>query len=633
MNSVQDQSLQPESIDGLIGQVESLRRMIVEQAEQGRSSLPDLPPERLFSAENLLHYLALRREDIRPLQDRLTRLGLSSLGRTEPHVLATINAVLHNLYLLNGQNSAVSDFAELQADFNHGADRLESNTASLFGEHPGDRRAHIIVTMPVEAADDYMMVHQLLISGMNCMRINCAHDYPEIWSRMIETLRSAERSTGLSCRILMDLGGPKLRLGPMETQPTVLKIRPVRTSSGKLLRPARIWLTPLKTMFSEMPAADVTLALEPEWLDGLKVGDQITLRDARGSRRRWRVREKRTDGYWAESKKTTYVANGTVLQIQDKLRNPGLETEVYGLVPQDSVCLIRKGDVLFISAKVEPGKPAFHDSNGELLNPGKVSLAIPEVYRDVCLGEPIFFDDGRIAGIVEKREAEQLQIRITHTRNPVEKLEGNRGVNLPDTDLNLAALSTKDLQDLEFAARHADMIGLSFTNGPADVDALHQHLHKLGRDDIGAILKIETKRGFANLPAILLEALKFSASGIMIARGDLAVECGFERMAEVQEEILWVCESAHVPVIWATQVLEGLTKRGHASRAEVTDAAMSQEAEAVMLYKGVHVIDAVEMLDNILQRMQGHHRKKRSMLRKLNLASEFNSKLPNGDPH
>ncbi len=306
--------------------------------------------------------------------------------------------------------------------------------------------------------------------------------------------------------------------------------------------------------------------------------------------------------------------------------NPGAETKISGLPPEDSVCLIRKGDILFVSAKVEPGKPAFHDGNGELLNPGKVSLAIPEVYRDICLGEPIFFDDGRIAGIVEKRNAEQLQVRITHTRNPVEKLEGNRGVNLPDTDLRLAALSSKDLQDLEFAARHADMIGLSFTNGPDDVRALQQHLHKLGRDDIGAVLKIETKRGFANLPAILLEALRFPACGVMIARGDLAVECGFERMSEVQEEILWVCESAHVPVIWATQVLEGLTKRGHASRAEVTDAAMAQEAEAVMLNKGGHVIQAVEMLDNILQRMQGHQRKKRSMLRKLQLASGFNAK-------
>jgi pyruvate kinase len=148
-------------------------------------------------------------------------------------------------------------------------------------------------------------------------------------------------------------------------------------------------------------------------------------------------------------------------------------------------------------------------------------------------------------------------------------------------------------------------------------------LHELGREDAGVVLKIETKRGFSNLPAMLLEALKFPACGVMIARGDLAVECGFERLSEIQEEILWVCEAAHVPVIWATQVLEGLTRRGHATRAEVTDAAMAQTAEVVMLNKGAYIIEAVEMLDDILQRMQGHHRKKHSMLRELKLASEF----------
>jgi len=113
--------------------------------------------------------------------------------------------------------------------------------------------------------------------------------------------------------------------------------------------------------------------------------------------------------------------------------------------------------------------------------------------------------------------------------------------------------------------------------------------------------------------------MNFPACGVMIARGDLAVECGFERLAEVQEEILWVCESAHVPVIWATQVLEGLTRRGHASRAEITDAAMSGAAECVMLNKGPHITQAVRTLDNILQRFQGHHAKKRSLLRKLKL--------------
>jgi pyruvate kinase len=120
---------------------------------------------------------------------------------------------------------------------------------------------------------------------------------------------------------------------------------------------------------------------------------------------------------------------------------------------------------------------------------------------------------------------------------------------------------------------------------------------------------------------MILEAMKFPAFGVMIARGDLAVECGFERMSELQEEIMWVCESAHVPVIWATQVLESLSRKGQATRAEITDVAMSQSAEAVMLNKGAHVVEALTVLDDILKRMQGHHRKKRSLLRKLQLAS------------
>jgi len=107
------------------------------------------------------------------------------------------------------------------------------------------------------------------------------------------------------------------------------------------------------------------------------------------------------------------------------------------------------------------------------------------------------------------------------------------------------------------------------------------------------------------------------AAGVMIARGDLAVECGFERMAEIQEEILWVCEAAHMPVVWATQVLETLAKTGLPSRAEITDAAMGERAECVMLNKGPHLRDAVSALDDILVRMQNHQVKKSSMLRRL----------------
>jgi len=287
----------------------------------------------------------------------------------------------------------------------------------------------------------------------------------------------------------------------------------------------------------------------------------------------------------------------------------------------DSVCLIRKGDTLIVSASGKPGRPETFDKKGELLSPGHVSLAIPEVFRDVRKGDPIFFDDGRIGGIIGECGPEKLQVRITHTCKSVEKLEGGRGVNLPATNLHLPTLSEKDMQDMAFAARHADMIGLSFANSVDDVRALYRRLQKLGSPDVGVVLKIETKRGFSSLPAMILEAMKFPACGVMIARGDLAVECGFERLSEMQEEIMWVCESAHVPVIWATQVLENMTRNGQVTRAEITDAAMSQAAEAVMLNKGAHAVEAVAMLDDILQRMQGHHRKKRSLLRKLQLAS------------
>jgi pyruvate kinase len=149
------------------------------------------------------------------------------------------------------------------------------------------------------------------------------------------------------------------------------------------------------------------------------------------------------------------------------------------------------------------------------------------------------------------------------------------------------------------------------------VRALQEQLARLGAGGLGIILKVETRRGFEQLPDMLLAAMASRAAGVMIARGDLAIECGFERLAEVQEELLWICEAAHMPVVWATQVLEGLAKTGQPSRAEITDAAMGGRAECVMLNKGPHIGEALRTLDGILRRMQTHQSKKRSLLRAL----------------
>jgi len=611
-----------ETCEGLISEMEGLRRLVKQQAGLDQLEKSDLSDDRRQSARNLLQYMALRSQDLRPLQDSLARLGLSSLGRAEPHVLASIDAVLHNLYLLNGRQPPEADASTVYTSFDEGADRLEQNTIKALGDHPQNRRVHIMVTMPAEAAEDYMMVHQLLEHGMDCIRINCAHDDASTWSGIIKNLRYAERATGQSCHILMDLDGPKMRTGPMEPVPAVIKIRPFRSSNGRVLRPARIWLTSADSPDKEMPAANASLVVDAEWLAGLATGDRIQLEDERGSNRIWHVKDLSANGCWVEAKKTAYIANGTVLSTSSKKGRKGQKTTLGGLLPKESRIRLRIGDSLLMSGGKEPGRPAVLDDNGELLSPGRVLLAIPEIYRDARPGERVFFDDGRIEGMVEKATGEQLQIRITNTSRPVESLAKDRGVNFPETELRLPTLDNKDLQDLKFAVRHADMIGLSFANSPDDVRILHKHMAELGCKNTGVVLKIETNRGFANLPAILIEAMKFPACAVMIARGDLAVQCGFERMAELQEEILWVSESAHVPVIWATQVLEGLTKRGHVTRAEITDAAMGQSAECVMLNKGPHILEAVLALDDILQRMQGHHNKKRSMLRKLQMAQE-----------
>ena len=640
MNRIPDNSLEMEACRDIARQLRGLRDEIAALGEAQRGSggfLAELPPENHASAENLLHYLSLRSHDLRILQEQLVRLGLSTLGRSEAHVLPTLDAVLYNIALLLGEPPDGPGPAAFCAGFDDLSERLQDNAVRLLGDRPPRRRGYIMVTMPTEAAHDYLLVHALLDSGMDCVRINCAHDGPEEWARMISNLRYAERTTGRKCKVLMDLGGPKLRTGPLQQVPGVLKVRPQRARDGQVMRPARVWLAVPEAADRHYGAADAVLSVDRDWLSEVRAGDRIAFTDARGSRRRWRVLEVNADGCWAEARKTAYLANGTVLGLRrrgapgDGEKSDGkagfvdLETEtaVRGLPSQESLIAVRSGDVLLLDNSAKPGIPAVHDRDGQLLNPGRISLPIAAVYKDACPGEPVYFDDGRIAAIIERVNGEQLQLRVTRTRNPVERLGSDKGINFPDTVLDLPALSEKDLEDLEFAARHADMVGLSFTNSAADVRALREELARRDGGHVAAVVKIETKRGFANLPHILLQAMQFPACGVMIARGDLAVETGFERLAEVQEEILWVCEAAHVPVIWATQVLEALTKRGHATRAEITDAAMGQAAECVMLNKGLHIQRAVRVLDDILQRMQGHRAKKRSMLRKLELASLF----------
>ncbi len=319
-----------------------------------------------------------------------------------------------------------------------------------------------------------------------------------------------------------------------------------------------------------------------------------------------------------EATQTAYVVPGTVLRHERE--GDDRDGLVGDIPPIENALVLKQGDQLILTRDLEPGHPATRDSAGQVLTPARIGCAIPEVFDSIRSGESIWFDDGKIGGVVETVEPDRILVGITRMRLCGEKLRADKGINLPESNFRLPALTAEDLEDLIFVAQHADVVELSFANSGEDVESLQSNLARLGGRSPAIVLKIETRRGFEKLPEMLLTAMRSPCCGVMIARGDLAVECGFERMAEVQEEILWICEAAHVPVIWATQVLETLAKDGMPSRAEITDAAMADRAECVMLNKGPHVLSAVGVLDDILRRMQAHQAKKRATLRELRLA-------------
>jgi pyruvate kinase len=438
--------------------------------------------------ENLAHYLALRSHDLGELQVRLSAYGLSSLGRSEADVLLALDSLLTTLRRLSGEDAAYPPAAARRM----GEDALSRACAAVFGGAGDPRRTRIMATLPREAAKDRHLVESLLQAGMDCARINCAHDDEPAWERMIENVRTASQRLARPCRTLMDIAGPKLRVA--------------------------------------------------------------------------------------------------------QVRAP----EKYRLRPGERLRLVRR---------IESGR-----------GPVSFSINMPEVISQLRPGSEIAFDDGKAVGqVIAVEGADGVELEIVAARAKGLRLKQDKGVNFPATDLNLGPLTAKDVADLPFVARHADLVGLSFVQRPEDVKLFQMQLAaRRGEEPPQAlVLKIETPLAVRNLPQLIAQAAATHPTAVMIARGDLAVEVGFARLSEMQEEIVWLCEAAHVPVIWATQVLDQLVHEGVTSRAETTDAAMSQQADCVMLNKGDYLPEGVRFLRGILDRMERHHTKKFPWLARL----------------
>ena len=618
----ENQVTSADATDSLIDRLVELRRHTsqVERAQAGR--LDRVCQSRRASARNLIHYVSMRQQELRPLQEELMVRGLSSLGRCEANVQATLNAVIDILCQLSGREHPPIERAEVE--FVRSRELLDDATAALFDGQPVQGAAHIMVTMPSEAARDRVLVGDLVEQGMDCMRINCAHDGPEAWLQMIAKVREASECQRRPCRVAMDLGGPKLRTGPIESGPAVVKWRPRRDELGRVLAPARIWLHRQSLAGTPPLPADAVLPVDADWPADVCAGEELRFTDARGRSRIAVVTEVGEDGVWVESTQTAYVTPETVLNRatsgEDERRS---STKIGALPPSEQYLVLRRGDHLLLGDDHMIGAPARYDAHGRLVRPARIGCTLPSIFQDVAPGERVLFDDGTITARIEEVHSQHLVLEVTEAQSNGTKLRADKGINLPDTDLHLDALTDKDLEDLAFVVEHADIVSYSFVRRAQDVERLQDELQRLGRPKMPIILKIENRQAFECLPSLLLTVMRSPVSGVMIARGDLAVELGWQRLAEVQEEILWMCEAAHIPVVWATQVLDNLAKTGIPSRSEITDAAMGVRAECVMLNKGPHILEAVRVLSDILRRMKDHQVKKRSLFRRLKIADDL----------
>jgi pyruvate kinase len=427
---------------------------------------------------------------------------------------------------------------------------------------------------------------------------------------------------------MMDVPGPKLRTGPLAPGPEVLKWRPHRDVYGRVTAPARLWLTPADAPCPPPGPADASLPVDRAWLSQLETGDTVAFKDARGARRLLHVVEAAGENRWAKCTQTAYVATGMVLRRvrasrSSRRRRPGSRTTLGQLPATSQSIMLHRGDTLILTDPAQPGGPALLDEQGQTLSPAHIGCTAPEVFRDLQPGQRLWLDDGKIGGIIRGVHAEHVEVEIAEVRAQGARLGADKGINLPESTLHIPSLTAQDITCLPFVAAHADMVGYSFVRSPADVAALQEELARVGGEQLAIVLKIETRAAVDALPALLLAAMRSPSCGVMIARGDLAVECGYERLAELQEEILCLAEAAHMPVIWATQVLETLAQHGVPSRAEISDAAMGERAECVMLNKGPYIVEAVRALDDILRRMQGHQDKRSARLRPLRLARNF----------
>lgn len=569
---------------------------------------------------NLRQYLILRSKDWTELQEQLFLLSLSSLGRSYAHVAASVDTLYDQLASSLGKEQIS---AEEMAAFHHlsiaaAQETLSRNSRALFGtgipEDPKHQTTAVMVTLPSHAADDGgKLIRDLAEAGVNVFRINTAHDTLRIWQAMADTIAALnmERPSDRKLKIFVDLAGPKIRTG------TIRRIRvPIKVGSNKrekpvILRPESFQTRAQTVDPSTLRTLPAELALERSFFETLRKGDVVKVTGVNGKHARIVITECEADRAVGVISKKIAVDETSTVSID------GRSSRVLHCVKQPDTIRLFRGDILQITENDVPGRSA--RSEGDITTPASIPCTLPGFASHVRVGERVFIDDGKIGLVVREVDANTVRCEVLQAKPGGTLLKEEKGINLPDSHLKIPALTALDREHLLQVKDFADMLGLSFCQSAEDVETLQACLRQHDAAHIGIVPKIETRQGVAAVPRILGQLLQWEKSGIMIARGDLAIEVGFVNLASIQQSLLDICMAAHIPVIWATQVLESQMKNNLPSRAEITDAAMAGRAECVMLNKGPFAVDTAGTLLRILRMMHQSFWKNRQLLCKESL--------------
>lgn len=512
----------------------SVRNKIMDFEQEMVDELSFVAAKNLVHARNLVHYTGLKRQDITPLQTKLLTLGLNPLDHTESNVLGTIDAVLASL----------APIAEPSPSLNP--------SGVTFEAHSTTNTAIVMATIPPEAAHNYQVSLHLLEAGMNIARIRSSRDDQHTWEKMIHNLRRASVDSKKKCMIMLDLDST-VRIGEFRHHNPAIKIEPERNEKGQVVRNAVVrFVLPghqPKPGIPEIPIEKVNYHL-------LKNNDSIYLRDSAERSRRMQITDVKKDYIEAETDKTIYLDSG--IRIMFLRKSEIIDHANIGKLPSVEMQLtVFNGDDLIITPPGNPGRPAIRNDKGQILQPADISCTCPELFTSVNPGERIFFRNGKLEGMIQKVKESEIQVKITQSRKIGRQLCQGQSLFFPDSNLHLPVLNPAVWQNLEFAAQHADLIGLSSSYTPGDLKVIHELMNEKSAKKMSVILKVETLSDFKNLPQLMLVGMQKELLGVLVHPQKLAIGLQTERLVEILVQLSDWCKAARIPVLQNNRNLTG----------------------------------------------------------------------------